>query len=453
MGRASAWQREDTAGLPGVHPASAEDRTISFIVVATILLTPFWLPSLLLVGAYSLSFATPFAAAAWIVWHYPSGRAAYSRQVTFVVEWLAVLLALLGAWLSIFVSPEPARAFRVLLPMAYGACMIVALVRVPPGTAQRIIVAVSLSGTVILAVGLAMAVSGIGQSAVMLNYRFKGFFENANQLALVIAALWPMSVALLINARGLRHRSLSVAMLMILFAALMLGGVKTGIAVALAGGCVVWLYHAARSGTAGRAIISLSAILLLIALLIPLVMWTLSWASPITYQKVQAIVSGGLTDYQSIRARNLLWQESIRAGMANLGTGVGAGTKVLGRSHSHNMVLDYFRGMGILGLASALLLFAAAMVRTLTFMLRTLSDGRENRAADTFNLSLFVGAVAYLIGNQISDSFSPSTAFIFWMVYCSAVVSAGRTVRPEESPTFHSTRLWTTRARSIQTSP
>ena len=453
MERASAWQREDAAGPASVRPAGAEDRTIGFVTVATLLLIPFWLPSLLLVGAYSLSFAVPFAVAAWILWHYPSRTAAQSRDVSFVVEWLAVLFALLGAWLSIFVSPEPVRAFRVLVPMAYGACLMLVLVRVPPAAAHRIVLALSFSGTLILALALAMAMTGLGLSAVMPNYRFKGFFENANQLALVIAALWPISVALLLNARGLRNRSLSLAVLAILFAALILSGAKTGMGLALAGGCLVWLYHAARSGTAGRAIISLAAIVLLIALLIPLVMWTLSWASPITYQKVEAIVAHGVADYQSIRTRNVLWEESIRAGMANLGTGVGAGSKVLGRSHSHNMILDYFRGMGILGLASALLLLSVALVLTVCFMLRTLPNDGAKRAADTLNLSLYVGALAYLIGNQISDSFSPSTAFIFWLAYCSAVISAGKTARRQEGPVFYSARSWTTRARAMQMSP
>ena len=39
-------------------------------------------------------------------------------------------------------------------------------------------------------------------------------------------------------------------------------------------------------------------------------------------------------------------------------------------------------------------------------------------------MALHLGAATYLIGNQISDSFSPSTAFLFWAVYLAGCRSA-----------------------------
>jgi O-antigen ligase len=424
MRAAAAWSHEEIRRPRVGRLVPSVKQEAGGYVGALLLLLPVWLPSLLLVGGYSLAFLAPFAAAAWLLWHSPPRSAGAVVGASFGPEWLAIALATFGAWLSMFGTSDPERAFRVLLPMAYGAVTIVALRRAGVAVAVRLVLALLVSGTAVLAFGLAIAATGAVQPVVMFLYRFKAFFENPNQLALVLAVVWPISIALVLTAASVRSRLYSLAMLLMLTAALLFSGGKTGMVLALAGGCAVWLYHAARSGTAGRAFLALTLTLFAIALLIPVILLALSYASPITYEKLNSIITGGVTDYQSIRSRNVLWDESIRAGVLNPLTGTGAGTKVLGRSHSHNMILDYFRGMGVTGLIAAVLMLGTAIARTIGFAVKTLRQDAVSRRPDTLNLSFFVGASGYMLGNQISDSFSPSTAYIFWLVYVAAIITS-----------------------------
>lgn len=431
MRAAAAWSHEEIRRpRVGRLVPSVKHGAGGGYIGALFLLLPVWLPSLLLVGGYSLAFLAPFAVAAWLLWSSPPDAAGAAAGTKFGPEWIAIGLATFGAWLSMFGTPDPERAFRVLLPMAYGAVTIVALTRAGVTVAVRFIHALLVAGTAVLAFGLAIAATGTIQPVVMFLYRFKAFFENPNQLALVLAIVWPVSIALLLTATSARTRLYSLGMVLMLTAALLFSGGKTGMALALAGGCAVWLYHAARSGTAGRAFLALSVTVFAIALLVPIVLLALSYASPITFEKVNAIITGGVTDYQSIRSRNVLWDESIRAGVHDPLTGVGAGTRVLGRSHSHNMILDYFRGMGVTGLVAAVLLLGSAIARTASFAVKTLRCGVASRRSDTLNLALFIGASGYMLGNQISDSFSPSTAYIFWIVYVAAIISSSEHRKP-----------------------
>ena len=430
MRAAAAWSHEEIRRPRIGRLIPSAKQGAGGYVGTLLLLLPVWLASLLLVGGYSLAFLAPFAVAAWLLWHSPPRSAGAAVSAGFGPEWLAIALAAFGAWLSMFGTPDPERAFRVLLPMAYGAVTIFALRRAGVTVAVRLVLALLVSGTAALAFGLAIAVTGATQPVVMFLYRFKAFFENPNQLALVLAVVWPISIALLLTATSVRARLYSLGMVLMLTAALLFSGGKTGMVLALAGGCAVWLYHAARSGTAGKAFLALTVTVFAITLLVPIILLALSYASPITFEKVNLIITGGVSDYQSIRSRNVLWEESIRAGVLNPLTGTGAGTKVLGRSHSHNMILDYFRGMGVTGLMAAMLMLGAPIARAISFAVKTLRQDPASRRSDTLNMSFFVGASGYLLGNQISDSFSPSTAYIFWIVYVTAIIAASEARKP-----------------------
>ena len=48
-------------------------------------------------------------------------------------------------------------------------------------------------------------------------------------------------------------------------------------------------------------------------------------------------------------ARQVLWDEAIRLGSQHWLVGAGAGVTILGNSHAHNLVLHYFRGIGVFG--------------------------------------------------------------------------------------------------------
>jgi O-antigen ligase len=287
---------------------------------------------------------------------------------------------------------------------------------------RQLVGAMMVLGVLVTAVALVAAQVPAARASVMLDYRFKGFFENANQASLAVVAFFPLALALVLTAAGTRARVLYSCAILVFLAALILG-TKTGLGIALFSTALVAVYHSARSGSISRSFVSVTLALLLIVAVVPIGLWVLSWANPISFNKVSTLITGGFWDYQSIHSRNLLWDESIRLGMAHPLVGAGAGSMVLDKSHSHNMVLDYFRGMGIAGAAAALLLLVVTASRATGLFVSTLANGRRGRSRDTVTVAFYLGALGFLIGNQISDSFSPSTAYAFWIVYIAAYLS------------------------------
>jgi hypothetical protein len=413
---------------------------------------PLWMPSLVAVGEFSIAFLLPFALAAWAIF-LPAPGNAIIRAVRgndgagLWIEVSCISLAIVFASLSMIASPEPLRAFRVILPMAYGLCAVIILTRVTPLMSRRLVYAMMLAGVLALAIGLLMAQVASLRDSVVIGYRFKGFFENANQVSLAITAIWPVLIALLLGARSMPLKALCIAALLVLGCALVLSGTKTGLAINFATTCIVIVYRASRTGSLDSSFLSLVLVLALVVASIPLLLAILSWANPIAFEKLNSIFVGGVREYQSIKSRNMIWAESIRAGLAHPFVGEGAGSRILDRSHSHNMILDYFRGMGVFGMISALVLLVAAATRTTVYFVATWGTGRENRATDTIVMALYLGALGYLVGNLLSDSFSPSTAFLFWAVYLCAFWSVQAPVPAARTMGLRPVGAWHPRRR------
>ncbi|RST31444.1 hypothetical protein HMF7854_11780 [Sphingomonas ginkgonis] len=415
------------------------------------LFVPLWLSRPLGSGEFSLAFCMPLLLAAWALTR-PAPRGWFAhpllgRRRGLIIEAAAVVSVVVLAFLSMSVSPAPARAFRVILPMIYAPCALILLSHLAPATRRRLIVAMALAGVLVLAPALLLSQSGSGEALVMREYRLTAFFENANQLGVVVLAIWPLAVALVLTAPTARLRLLATGALAILGAAILLSGTKTAMALGFVSGALVWLYHASRSGSLGKTLVTLTIALCLIVLAVPVTLWLISISSPTAFRKVSAILANGVWEYRSIQTRDVIWQESIRLGLKHPLLGTGAGSKVLGYSHSHNMSLDYFRGMGILGLVAALTLLVAVASRTAAFVASTWHKGVVDRSADVVTAAMYLGATFYLVGNQLSDSFSPTTAFPFWMLYLGAYFS---TLKPRavaaRARLRRSTRDWSPRA-------
>jgi O-antigen ligase len=216
---------------------------------------------------------------------------------------------------------------------------------------------------------------------------------------------------------------------------------------------LLWLYHSSRSGTLGAALIRLTFIFITIVLAVPAVLWLLSWASPSFFARVDSILTNGVWAFPSMQGRNAIWQASWQTALANPLLGVGAGTEVYGYPHSHNMLLDYFRGMGAPALLLAITLLLSTLSRGTNFLLSTWHKREVDRASDTIVAGMYLGAIFHLAANQLSDSFSPTTAFLFWMMYFGAYFTArsgSRLPRRIHQPT---TREWSPRARLVRSDP
>lgn len=395
--------------------------------VAVLAFLLFWVPSPLSAGDFSVSFVLPVGLAFWAL--AIRTRSTLSIALRGIhggglwIELACIVTALVFASLSILISPDPERAFRVLVPMSYGIFVMILFSRLPSLAGRRLVYAMIAAGVIVTAIGLVLMQLPPTRAAMMEDYRFQGFFQNPNQLALALGPFFPILVALLLTARRPVLKAICAAALLVFLVALIFG-TKTGLGIALLSAALVNIYHSARSGTISRRFMSLLVVLVLSIAAIPIALWVLSRVSPIAFAKINQLIAGGFWNYQSIVSRTAIWNESIRLGLAHPLLGEGAGTKILEKSHSHNMILDYFRGLGIFGMLSAVVLLIVTAVRSLGFYFSTIGNGVRDRGRDTLIASFYLGALAYLIGNQISDSFSPSTAFAFWTVYICAYMSS-----------------------------
>jgi len=431
----------------GTAAAPIPDRSTAATLLALLAFLPVWLSRPLGAGDASLAFATPFLLAGWALMRRAPASAIGSAlrgdgSRGLWLEALAVGTVIVMASLSMLVSPEPFRAFRVLVPMAYAVCALIIMARVPPLLRRRLVYAMLFSGILVLALSVALSQTAGGRALVMRDYRLRGFVENANQLGVMILCIWPLAIALLLNARSLRTRLLGLLGVAVLAAAMVLSGSKTGLGLGFVSAALLWLYHASRSGSIGRTMVAFTLATCVLIVAVPVLLYVLSVASPVAFAKVETILTNGIWDYRSIQTRDEIWQESLRLGLAHPLLGSGAGAKVLGVSHSHNLSLDWFRGMGVLGLAAALALSLSVIARGSAFLVRSWSRGASNRALDVVTAAMFLGAIFYLVGNHLSDSLSPTTAFPFWMMVLGACLGTQPARLPRLAAAASTRRDW-----------
>ena len=148
---------------------------------------------------------------------------------------------------------------------------------------------------------------------------------------------------------------------------------------------------------------------------------------PETAEKMRRIIEGDLATYHSIQDRRHLWQTAIEQGTAHWMVGSGAGEIILGYPHAHNLVLDYFRGIGLFGAVAIVLLCLRILVRALAkgvMILQGRADDSEKRI-----FACYVAASVYVLCNQMSDCFGPSTIGLLWTVYLVGVLAERPRIR------------------------
>lgn len=420
-------------------------------MVAVAVVLPLWFPRPLLVGEISLAFAVPFALVSWALLR-PAYPGSLKRALDggggrgLWLEAICIAVILILAIMSMLVSPDPFRAFRVILPMLYAFCALLVLARVPPFMRFRLLYAVMFASC--LALGLALMLTQVGgRSIVMRDYRFMAFFENPNQLGVMILAVWPLAIALLLNASSRVARFISLATVLVLASSIFISGTKTALALGFLAAALMWLYNASRSGSIDQIMFKMLMVGGAIALAAPATLWILSWANPDFLRRVDTILKDGVWQFQSMVTRNVVWDKSIEAALDHPVLGVGAGTRVYRYSHSHNIFIDYFRGMGVFALIASLALVLSAVARGANFMIATWHKGATDRAQDMVIAGLYCGATFYLLANMLSDSMSPTTSFIFWMMYLGAYLAVLTDPPVVRAARRLSTRAWTTKIK------
>ncbi len=338
------------------------------------------------------------------------------------VEFILLATMALLTVFSLLNTSEPFRAFRVFFPCVLPFLLffqLLAFWAVAPRQLLSVPRIFMIVGLVFTATFLVLSML-IGPGYFFGVHRFIGGFENANQHSVVLAVLIPLVIG---EVSVSRSRKIRIGWIFVLFGLLYMlvrTGSKTALLLGLAAGLLFFFLANVRSYTPIQRFLFLFGMVGLAAGILVFGLKIAEAIDPILAEKLRLIFSGGVQNYYSIQSRQELWAESIRLGSQHWLIGSGAGQKVLGVSHSHNLALDYFRGIGLFGAIAVVLLCFRILWRCAAKTLSVLSGA--DSIADRRIWACYTAASLYVVCNQLSDSFGPTTIAALWIIYLPAVI-------------------------------
>ncbi|TGQ68267.1 hypothetical protein EN829_017665 [Mesorhizobium sp. M00.F.Ca.ET.186.01.1.1] len=336
-------------------------------------------------------------------------EAALATAVLTVSAFIIVL-----SLLSMLYADNPIRTMRAVFAQVFGFAIIPAVAAIstkPKGLVaiDRIVLAM-----IIMSVATSCLVA-VGMGDARFADRAEGYFKHSNQLGIALSAVLPLIAAKLVASR--RHRVLLLGCLVAVLLGLVKSGSKTNFVLGVAGlGTFFVLYsiYLVRRKQSPMTVIvgTVAAPILFEASLV-----TLQALNPRAYNLLSLQLSGG--EAHSVVSRQRLWSISIDLGLSHPFMGVGAGQPVGDIApHSHNLFIDAFRTLGVPGLALMSVMVLVVMAYLVSAVLYTLINNDRGDYATEVNVMVLGTSVSvwdYIVANQMSDSFGPSTAAFFWL--------------------------------------
>lgn len=391
------------------------------LLLLSVLLVALWVPGLTAPGESGFNFSIVLALA--ILLHLLTLGRAFNPVMASRADAHGlglIALCILGLTVSSLVSasyaPVPFRVFRVAAAQGFGIVILYAIVHLKPaGRAITRLVNLFVWGAVLSALYALLShfIPGIPGGAFGYGDRAAGFFRHPNQFGIALAMAVPVLVALCLGDRRRVHR---VAQLAMVFMGLILSGSKTNIVLSLGAAGVVLVAGLWVGGTLRRA--PLRALLVCAgAVGASLVLHAALGAFNPRAQALLSTLMGG-DEIGSLASRLAIWEHSLAVGAAHPLGGVGAGQYVFGDavSHSHNVFLDMFRTLGVPGLVLVTVLIGAVFVLGVRRLAGAVAGRRGTASERVLAVGLAVSALGYLVSNQVSESFGPSTLPLFWVV-------------------------------------
>ena len=423
---------------------------------ATILLliVSIWFPGAARVGGTdgSLSFLLALFCAVVSVTSYGEVARRLHRTEAVLVTAVLATAALIIAFslLSMLYAGDPLRTFRAVFAQIFGFAVIPAVVAIstrPKGVeaVDRIVTTM-----IVMAVVTSCLVT-VGIGGAKFADRAEGYFKHSNQLGIALSAGLPLIAAKLVTLRGQRLLQLILTgCLVAVLLGLVKSGSKTNFIVGVAGlGTFFGLYSIYLVIRKERAVAVIAGTVMA-PILLEASLLTLQHLNPRAYNLLSLQASGG--EAHSMISRQRLWEMSIDLGLSHPFAGVGAGQPIGDIApHSHNLFIDYFRTLGVPGLAlvTIIVLFVTAyLVSAVLGTLKATADDTNESVAKTnvMVLGTSVSVWNYLVANQMSDSFGPSTAPFFWLPLALLIVYRGMQRQPlaerARKPTRYAGAAW-----------
>lgn len=344
------------------------------------------------------------------------------------IELALVLFLSLLSILSVINSSELIRIFRILFPSILPILLffqLTALRSISPESVERLPRHFLIAGFAfaVLPLFLSFISSGLHDYTFDGGYRFKGFFDHENQLSVMVAVMVPLLIGEIAISERPISRWLWVALLIVVFYTLVRIGSKTALFITVG---YAWLFYIIVHARFQSFLKNMFLASVVVVLMVFLGIYGLSIATaidPVLGAKIASIFDQGIENYRTIQSRSELWREAWDQGTRHWLIGGGAGESILGMQHAHNVILDYFRGIGIFGALAVALLCGRIVWRTVdkafdVILAKTVSP------LDVRILACFSAATVYVLCNQLSNSFGPATISALWMLYIPALLSA-----------------------------
>lgn len=242
-----------------------------------------------------------------------------------------------------------------------------------------------------------------------------GFFKNPNQFGIAISTVLPVALAMMFAAR--KARPVWVGCVLFLVLGLMATGSKANLLVSAVTvpSCLILFSLVSYTGRQRVVMVILTALGCLVAG--AFVVLLLSVVNPRSLELLSEVVIEGEATH-SLVSRSVLWAGSLDALRANPILGVGAGERIFDLAHSHNIVLDYARTLGVPGLVVMSIKLIVILATCASTVLLALNSWRAELPARYLCIGLAFGPVAYIGANLSSDSLGPTTSpFLYTVLF------------------------------------
>jgi O-antigen ligase len=257
-------------------------------------------------------------------------------------------------------------------------------------------------------------VPSVGETTIRYTDRAQGFLNHPNQLAMLLVAVTPLALS-----RGLRRpmKLSSWLPFVIISVGVALTGSKANLLLLLIATVVFVLIAAASVRSLLKRFALAFGLGIGMAIVIVGGLATLSAVSPRTITTLELLLVDPAAA-TTVSSRTELWRTAIEVGTRNAFTGVGASNSryFLPHDHAHNVFVEFFLTLGILGLLGVLALVGVAVLLFLAAVWQLKSKPPIPFGLRLDLIALPLGLLLYVASNQTSDSFGGTTLPIFWIL-------------------------------------
>jgi len=340
---------------------------------------------------------------------------------------LGLTAIVVAAALSALTAIEPLSVLRFIARYLLGAVLLLSVLHVIKRPAN----AWALERALFAGAWLSVAVSAVAYfvpqlAAVAIRYgdRAQGLLNHPNQLAMLLTALAPVAFAAALQRP---RRAAPWLTLLAVGAGVALTGSKVNLAVLavvlpVMGLLAARLRRGALSQAGAAAGLTIAGLTVTAA-----AVWVVQAANPRTLVTIGRLFTDPMAT-SAVATRTETWRLAIAQGLEQPWIGVGADNAgfYLAHDHAHNVFVEFFLTLGVVGLV-ALTLLLVALAAIAGHALWPALTRSALASGDRLRLIAYpLAMLAYVAASQSSDSFGGTTLPVLWLMTALASAQVDR---------------------------